>query len=329
MKHAKGGGGSNDIGEREFSLLRTITTCTPPQPPVPSNIQWGPDPTELVRDESAPWFQFEIPRVLCKNISSNGNFFNIGFKKNYAEEGLDGTYTTLLRINRPNGTSAEFANSQFNGFALSNSTAEGLYIISTFRRYFGATNNEVRNSVTLDVRGNCPARNSCNYNDGDFLGYNFQNFFVRVVGGKYYGVTSNGTFVSKSFLQSKNLPNVFLDCLEQTDTRGSDCDFTISASANPNNVNCGGSSQLVVSCSGPNCSGVSYAWSNVNTGLPASTNVTLPNSNGTVNYIVTASKSGCNNNTTGVSVTVSGCGGVLPACQCGFTLITANQHVSE
>lgn len=208
----------NRFSEREFGVIRNITTCIPLPVPKPRSIQWEPNPLQVI-DESRPYFQFEIPRVLCKNVPSNGDIFNIGFIKNYTEESYDGTYNTFIRIVRPNGTQAEFFNSPINYFSLSNTTPEGVYTIFTARRYYGADNNEVSNSVILEVRGTCPTRNTCSYNDGDFLGYNFQNFFVQKVGNKYYGVTSDGSFKSKSFLQSKNLPNVYLDCLEETDSR--------------------------------------------------------------------------------------------------------------
>ncbi|MDZ7900087.1 MAG: hypothetical protein U5N85_18950 [Arcicella sp.] len=88
---------------------------------------------------------------------------------------------------------------------------------------------------------------------------------------------------------------------------GTDCNFTVSANANPSSVGCGGASQLSASCTGSGCSGVTYAWSSGNSGSPV--NITLPNNNGSVNYILTGSKPGCANQTANTSITVSGCGG--------------------
>ncbi len=88
------------------------------------------------------------------------------------------------------------------------------------------------------------------------------------------------------------------------------CNFTVSASTSPSSVGCGGTSQLTASCSGTGCSGVSYTWSGNSSNYSGSpVNVTLPNSNGSMSYALTASKSGCSNQTANASVTVSGCGG--------------------
>ena len=89
-----------------------------------------------------------------------------------------------------------------------------------------------------------------------------------------------------------------------------DCNFTVSASATPNTVGCGGASSLSAGCTGTGCAGVIYAWNGNGNNYSGSTvGVTLPNSNGVVNYTLTASKSGCNNQTANTSVTVNGCNG--------------------
>jgi PA14 domain/Secretion system C-terminal sorting domain len=96
-----------------------------------------------------------------------------------------------------------------------------------------------------------------------------------------------------------------------------DCNFTISASASPSSVGCGGTSALSAGCTGSGCAGVSYAWSgngNNYNGSPVA--VTFPNSNGAVSYTLTGSKTGCSNKTANVSVNVSGCGGGSTTSTC-------------
>jgi hypothetical protein len=93
----------------------------------------------------------------------------------------------------------------------------------------------------------------------------------------------------------------------------SDCNFTVSASAFPSSVGCGGTSSLSAGCTGTGCSGVNYAWNgNGNNYSGSPTAVILPSSNGVVSYTLTGSKSGCTNQTANTSVTVSGCPGGNP-----------------
>ncbi|MDQ1087569.1 RICIN domain-containing protein [Siphonobacter sp. SORGH_AS_1065] len=89
----------------------------------------------------------------------------------------------------------------------------------------------------------------------------------------------------------------------------SNCNFTVST---PSTVSagCGGTVSLSASCSGNDCSGVSYSWSGPNnfTGSGSSVSLTAPGTAGSYTYTVTASKSGCTSQQKQVTLTVS-CGG--------------------
>jgi hypothetical protein len=84
------------------------------------------------------------------------------------------------------------------------------------------------------------------------------------------------------------------------------CDFTPSVSASTESPGCGGSVQLTAGCTGADCNGLSYSWSNSG-GSNATASYTLPNSNGTHTYTLTMSRSGCSNKTADKSFTLSGC----------------------
>jgi hypothetical protein len=84
------------------------------------------------------------------------------------------------------------------------------------------------------------------------------------------------------------------------------CDFTPSVSASTESPSCGGSVSLTANCTGADCNGLSYSWSNSG-GSNATASYTLPNSNGTHTYTLTMSRSGCSNKTADKSFTLSGC----------------------
>ncbi len=85
-----------------------------------------------------------------------------------------------------------------------------------------------------------------------------------------------------------------------------DCNFA--ASANPSTINAapGGTVTLASSCTGSGCAGVSYQWSGpgASCATPGCT-ITAPTTPGPHVYTVTLSKSGCNNQTAQVTVTVT------------------------
>ena len=94
-------------------------------------------------------------------------------------------------------------------------------------------------------------------------------------------------------------------------TTGGSCNFSPSVVSNVANPGCGQTVQLTANCSGANCDQLTYNWNG--TGQTSqSMNVTLPNANGSYSYAVTMSRPGCNNNTTGITLNVSGCGGADP-----------------
>jgi hypothetical protein len=120
---------------------------------------------------------------------------------------------------------------------------------------------------------------------------------------------NNGARVMAWYISNDDNQRFYMENTQCPNT-SPDCNFAVSASSNPNSIGCGGTSSLSVTCSGSGCSGVSYAWNgngNNYNGSPVS--VTLPNTNGIVNYTLTASKAGCANSTASTTVTVSGCAG--------------------
>ena len=84
------------------------------------------------------------------------------------------------------------------------------------------------------------------------------------------------------------------------------CNFTISATNSNSNPQPGSSFNLITTCSGSDCSGVSYSWSgnDVNGTTQNLSNVKVPSSAGTYTYSVTASKAGCSSQTSRTSITV-------------------------
>lgn len=92
------------------------------------------------------------------------------------------------------------------------------------------------------------------------------------------------------------------------------CDFNMSVTASPTNPAANASVTLTSSCSGANCSGLTYSWSgNGISGTASTKTFNAPSTPGTYTYTLTTSRSGCSNKMTDVSITVPPAGG------CGFT----------
>ncbi|MBL0324851.1 MAG: hypothetical protein IPP61_06680 [Cytophagaceae bacterium] len=88
------------------------------------------------------------------------------------------------------------------------------------------------------------------------------------------------------------------------------CNFTVAATNSNATPNPGQSFQLSSSCTGTNCSGVSYSWSgNGISGTSSSITINAPATAGSYTYTITASKSGCANKTatTTINVFVNNC----------------------
>ena len=126
-----------------------------------------------------------------------------------------------------------------------------------------------------------------------------------------------GGYVAELYWELNGVPSIIPKCFlfPTAAPTTTDCDFTLSATSNPSTTTCGGTSSLTASCTGSGCSGVSYAWSgNSSNYSGSSVTMTLPSSNGTVGYTLTASKSGCANKTATTNVNVSGCNGDVTNC---------------
>ena len=105
---------------------------------------------------------------------------------------------------------------------------------------------------------------------------------------------------AKFYFQSITCPNT-----------GNTCNFALSPNASDGNSNrsCGQAVTLNANCQGGDCGAVSYNWSgNGISGSGSSVAFNVPNANGSYPYTVTASKSGCANQTSTVTLNVSGCG---------------------
>lgn len=108
---------------------------------------------------------------------------------------------------------------------------------------------------------------------------------------------------------------------------GGNCNFSVSSGSSNQNPSCGASITLNANCSGSDCGSVNYSWSgNGLSGSGSSINTNVPSSNGTYTYTVTASKSGCNNQSGNVNVTVSGCSGGSSSCSSESIQCSGNQY---
>ncbi len=89
------------------------------------------------------------------------------------------------------------------------------------------------------------------------------------------------------------------------------CNFNITAS----NAVSGSNLNLTSTCSGADCSGVTYAWSgNGASGSGSSTSVVKPTTAGSYTYTITASKNGCSNKVATTTFTVDNGGGSIDQC---------------
>lgn len=97
--------------------------------------------------------------------------------------------------------------------------------------------------------------------------------------------------------------------ISTTVSSGTTCAFSVSAGANVA-VSCGGSVTLSATASGAGATGLSYSWSRPSYSASGqSVTLTAPQTNGTFDYMATASKSGCAAQSATKLVTVSGCAG--------------------
>ncbi|MBO9616836.1 MAG: M4 family metallopeptidase [Dyadobacter sp.] len=92
------------------------------------------------------------------------------------------------------------------------------------------------------------------------------------------------------------------------------CNFNVSASNSNGNPAPGQGLQLLYSCTGGDCGGVSYAWSgNGVNGSTSPLSINAPGAIGSYTYTVTATRNGCGSKTATTSINVSS-GGALNAC---------------
>lgn len=97
-------------------------------------------------------------------------------------------------------------------------------------------------------------------------------------------------------------------------TTQNSCNFNVSASNSNGNPAPGQGLQLLYSCSGGDCGGVSYTWSgNGINGSTSPLSINAPGATGSYTYNVTATKNGCGSKTATTSINVGG-GGALNAC---------------
>ncbi|MDQ1086600.1 RICIN domain-containing protein [Siphonobacter sp. SORGH_AS_1065] len=181
--------------------------------------------------------------------------------------------------------------------------------------------------VTLTV--SCGATGTCNYTNNQLLGHANgvnagQALYVKVVGNcKYIAFepggesraldwlymlrNNNGWASGVTPLTSDEIPVCFKQPSEGCSSTSS-CAFTVSTPSTAS-ASCGATVSLSASCSGNDCSGVSYSWSGPNgfTGSGSSVSLTAPGTAGSYTYTVTASKSGCTSQQKQVTLTVS-CG---------------------
>ncbi|ODS79642.1 MAG: hypothetical protein ABS46_15610 [Cytophagaceae bacterium SCN 52-12] len=86
---------------------------------------------------------------------------------------------------------------------------------------------------------------------------------------------------------------------------GGSCDFNPTVSSTNNTPSGGAQFTLNISCTGFDCSGVTYTWGgNGISGTGTTKQVTAPSSAGTYTYTVTASKPGCTDKTANINIIV-------------------------
>lgn len=113
------------------------------------------------------------------------------------------------------------------------------------------------------------------------------------------------------------------------------CDFNMSASASPSSVTVSGTVNLSYTCSGANCTGVTYAWSGQGiSGNQSPKAITAPATVGSYVYTITASKTGCANKTATATVTTSSGSSTYSQCKeaesmTGTGAITSDPNASN
>ncbi len=168
----------------------------------------------------------------------------------------------------------------------------------------------------IDVPYTPPARQTpattVNIFPTSFTGDNlFHNSWKNVLNGDNWSVTDN-TPVSLRMIDDGYWQNIW-SC-----TPVDPCTFTVGASGPSGNVNTNASVTLNSSCTGSQCTGVTYSWSGHGiSGSGSSVTFNAPATAGSYTYTVTASKSSCSNKTATVTVNV-----VNPADPCAFTIST-------
>ncbi|WP_345026586.1 DNRLRE domain-containing protein, partial [Ravibacter arvi] len=133
-----------------------------------------------------------------------------------------------------------------------------------------------------------------------------EQVYAHFCGSTLYATTSQGsggTFKPRHWLEAVGYAQA--SCFATEDCRTGNCNFTPSASGPTSSQQVGSTFTLTAACNGADCSGVTYAWSgNGISGSGTNKQVTAPSTAGTYTYTVTASKSGCSDKTSNVSVTV-------------------------
>ncbi len=99
-----------------------------------------------------------------------------------------------------------------------------------------------------------------------------------------------------------------------------DCNYTVTATANPSSASCGAPVSLTANCVGSGCPGIDYSWygPGINGTVNGQTvNITMPPSPGTYSYGLNITKVGCNFSNTSVSINTN-CG--LPLSNGCYTI---------
>ncbi|WP_345026583.1 DNRLRE domain-containing protein, partial [Ravibacter arvi] len=149
--------------------------------------------------------------------------------------------------------------------------------------------------------------NSCSFTEGQYVTtFQSEQVYAHFCGSTLYATTSQGSggiFKPRHWLEAVGYPQA--SCFAAEDCRTGNCNFTPSASGPTSSQQVGSTFTLTAACNGADCSGVTYAWSgNGISGSGTNKQVTAPSTAGTYTYTVTASKSGCSDKTSNVSVTV-------------------------
>ncbi|WP_221392948.1 M4 family metallopeptidase [Dyadobacter sp. NIV53] len=194
-------------------------------------------------------------------------------------------------------------------------TTAGTYTYTVTASKSGCTNKTATVQIVVGSTDNTFTCSGVTFTEGQIIGNAGPgNAVVRIMSGcpmVYWegGSSSGRTSIDwLAYLTGKTISDAILtSCLkwdgQSCTTTPTTCDFNISASTT---TTTNGQRQLNYSCTGNNCSGVTYAWSgNGVSGSTSPLNFTAPAAAGTYTYTVTASKSGCNNKTATVQITIA------------------------